>query len=88
MLSEAQTKCLEVLGERSYPHGEMCLWFQTIMDDTGYRRKEVRMHVRALAHKGFAEYYRGLWTEDGEPAGAGYCITKEGIAALKEAEDG
>lgn len=45
--------------------------------------REVRRIVRHLARKGFAEYRRGLWTEDGYVAGAGYCITKAGIQALE-----
>ena len=57
--------------------------FKPLQDATGYDRKAVRRSVRALARKGLAEYSRGLWTEDGEPAGAGYCLTDEGIAAAR-----
>ena len=39
-------------------------------------------YVRALARKGFAEYFRGLCREDGDFAGAGYCITRAGVSEL------
>lgn len=38
----------------------------------------VRRTVRALARKGLAEYRRGLWTDEGTPAGSGYCATDAG----------
>lgn len=47
--------------------------------------KEVRRIVRHLARRGYAHYRKGLWTEDGDVAGAGYCITMEGLQALGEA---
>ena len=71
-------KCLQSLNNWSEPDGEMCRPFRTIMDDTGFDRKTVRRHIRAAWRKGLAEYFRGLCTEDGEPAGAGYCITHKG----------
>ena len=76
---EGQRKCLEALAELSQPNGEMCIWFINIQRETGYDRRTVRRYVRALAKKGLAEYHRGLWTEDGEMAGAGYCITDRGL---------
>lgn len=45
--------------------------------------REVRRIVRCLARKGLAEYWRGLWSDDG-PAGGGYCITPAGRAKLKQ----
>ena len=47
-------------------------------------RARIRRACRSLARKGLAEYMRGLWTEDGEMAGAGYGITKAGVERLKE----
>ena len=80
---EGHKKCLEALNERTQPDGLLCCHFAPIQHDTGYDRKTVRRYVRALARKGMAEYFRGLWDDDGCPAGAGYCITYEGRAALK-----
>ena len=44
---------------------------------------QVRRAVRALARKGVAVYGRGLFTEDGEVAGAGYALTLVGLEALE-----
>ncbi len=63
----------------SRPDGEMCVPFRVIEHDTGFDRRTVRVHVRRLARKGLAEFHKGLWSEDGGPAGAGYCITKAGV---------
>jgi hypothetical protein len=52
--------------------------FSSISAETRLNRKQVRRACRALKRKGFAEYGRGLWTEDGEPAGSGYRATKSG----------
>jgi hypothetical protein len=45
---------------------------------------KVRRHVRACARKGWAEFSRGLFTEDGELAGSGYAITFAGRVALEQ----
>jgi hypothetical protein len=58
--------------------------FSYVIERTGFPRPIVRRICRYLARRGLAEYSRGLWSEDGEPAGAGYGITKAGIAALAE----
>ncbi len=81
-------KCLAALNELTAPNGEMCMPFLPIMDRTELDRKTVRRNIRALARKGLAEYFRGLWTEDGDPAGAGYCITTAGrVVATQAAPD-
>lgn len=38
----------------------------------------VRRTVRSLARKGLTQFVRGCWTEDGEPAGSGYGLTRVG----------
>ncbi len=50
----------------------------SITDMTGIPRELCRAVIRGLIDKGLAQYHRGLWTEDGMPAGAGYRITDEG----------
>lgn len=80
-LTEAQWQVLESLANRTYEAGERCTHFVGIQDDTGMDRKTVRRLVRFLSRRGFAEYHKGLWTEDWLPAGAGYCITDAGRAA-------
>jgi len=58
--------------------------FDGISRETGLDRKIVRRACRSLARKGLAEYGRGLWTEDGEPAGSGYAATKAGAERAKD----
>ena len=57
--------------------------FASITAVCGLDRRLVRRACRSLARKGLAKYARGLWTENGEPAGAGYAITREGLAQLE-----
>lgn len=47
-----------------------------------FPRSAVRRACRSLARKGLMRYQRGLLTEDGEAAGAGYGITDRGRSAL------
>ena len=80
-MGDDRQKCLHALHKITRPGGEMCVPFAPLEEQTGLDRKTVRRHVRALARQGLAEYFRGLWSEDGTPAGAGYCITDAGRAA-------
>lgn len=72
-------RILIALEECTAPYGEFCANFKRIaqvanMEDIS----EVRRIVRALARKGLAEFWRGLITDNGDFAGAGYCITPAG----------
>ena len=78
--------CLETLDSFSIAGGEMCAYFRTIEEATGFDTKTVRAHIRSLAAEGLAEYYNALWSEDGHPAGAGYCITDKGRDLLHVGE--
>jgi hypothetical protein len=78
-----QVDVLLALEELTRPDGEMCVPFAPLMTYARADRKTVRRICRYLARRGLAEYHRALWTEDGEPAGAGYCITKAGIEKLQ-----
>lgn len=79
---ENEEKCLRALKRMTAPMGEMCVPFRPIMRSTRLPRKVVRRHIRSLARKGLAEYYKGLWSLTDQMAGAGYCITKAGLATL------
>ena len=56
-----------------------CLPFKPISNRTGLDVKVVRRACRSLTRKGLAAYERGLWTEDGQPAGSGYRATRDGV---------
>lgn len=82
-MSPKETKVLRALVEHGTDYCGFCfLNFASISDETGFDRKTVRRACRSLTRKGLAEFGKGLWTEDGEPAGSGYCATKSGHAAL------
>lgn len=43
-----------------------------------FEKKQIRRGCRSLARKGLTQYCRGLWTDEGEPAGASYAATVAG----------
>lgn len=78
-INTSEAKVLAVLAAISGDFG--CFSFRPIMRRTRLNRAAVRRACRSLARKGLARFHRGLWTEDGEPAGSGYCATEQGVAA-------
>lgn len=79
-MGEAQLKILRVLAD-AFDDGYFCyLSFDDIKrrGELTEASNHIRILTRLLARKGLAEYGKGLWTEDGEPAGAGYCCTTLG----------
>lgn len=73
-INSNEEKGLAYLEE--YYDSEMnCHYFQMIADCTLLDRKQVRRAARSLARKGLTEYVRGLFDEDGQIAGSGYCCT-------------
>jgi len=77
-VSEREMMALNALAGIDEDH---YLNFKSIARRSKLDLKYVRRSVRALARKGLAEYGKGLWTEDGEPAGSGYRCTVAGRAA-------
>lgn len=73
---------LTALSGSSYFEEESYFPFAAIMDRTGLDRRAVRNACRVLRRRGLTDFRNGLWTEDGEPAGSGYRITKAGRDAL------
>ncbi len=62
---------------------EICYTFRSL-ESTGIPREILRGLLRSLTDDGYCYYMRGLWTEGGEPAGAGYGLTRKGV---ERAED-
>jgi Mn-dependent DtxR family transcriptional regulator len=86
-VSPNEMKALKALADARSEYEDFCyLSFKGIAKRSGLDPSLVRRTVRSLARKGFAEYGRGLWTDEGEMAGSGYCCTKAGAAALPPAE--
>lgn len=73
----------QVLGFLASVHNEGCYSFAGIGEHTGLDRKVIRRACRSLARKGLTEFHRGLWTEDGAPAGSGYGTSKHGYEVVR-----
>lgn len=84
-LNDNERKVLEALIQVA---GEGCLSFAGVSERVEINHDElmdraiIRRACRSLARKGLAEFHRGLWSDDGEPAGSGYGATKAGCDAL------
>ena len=61
-----------------------CASFAPLCEITGLDRRRVRLACRQLRRKGLTRYERGLWTDGGFPAGAGYGLTAAGVALAEE----
>jgi hypothetical protein len=84
-MNEHHKKVLTALADSYSSYEDFCYSnFAGLSSETGLDRKQVRKSCRFLMRKGLAQFGRGLWTDDGEPAGSGYAATKAG-AALVEA---
>ena len=83
-MNENEMKVLAALNEAYGYDGFGYVNFSYLSSDTGLDRKVVRRACRSLARKGLAEYGRGLWTEDCQPAGSGYAATKAGRQVLSK----
>lgn len=70
---------LEIL--EAMPDDGVCFSFEALeaqIDDPRFSRPMVEAGVRLLAARGFAQFRRGLFNEDGETYGSGYCATEAG----------
>lgn len=74
-LSQNEAKVLAVLAATGDYFGFDYHSFRSITRYSRLPRRIVRLSCRSLARRGFAEYRRGLWSEDGEPRGSGYAAT-------------
>lgn len=85
-LTPREHPVLADLNEITRPDGEYCVPFYRLSGapKDAPETREVRRIVRQLARKGLAEFYRGLFDDDGRLCGSGYCITKAGQKALSD----
>jgi hypothetical protein len=58
--------------------------FAYLSEETGLERPQVRRACRSLARKGLAEFFKGLWSDEGKPAGSGYAATHAGEDILDQ----
>lgn len=79
-VSAREFQVLAALVEAHKRDGEFCyLSFRAIAAESNLDIKHVRRTVRSLAYKGLTQYARGLVTDAGEMAGAGYACTPAGL---------
>lgn len=72
-----------VLTAMTYvPEEGWCVSLHRLAADTGLSREVCRAIVADLRAAGLASYHKGLWSDDGTPAGAGYAITQAGRELL------
>jgi hypothetical protein len=53
-------------------------------DELGFPREVVRGILKTMADRDLVAYERGLWDEDGKPAGSGYRILPKGREVVRE----
>lgn len=69
---------LSVLAGNYYSEDNwLAFSFRALSRQTGGHldQNRIRAACHGLAERGLARFERGLWTEDGEPAGSGYRAT-------------
>src|SRR5690242_15607070 len=76
-VSATELRALEILADH-YLDDCDCLYFATIADKSGIEPSKIRRVVRSLARKGYAQYVRGLFDDEGQVAGSGYSCTRAG----------
>lgn len=83
-LNANERRVLIILADARDDDDVFCyLDFAHIAANTQLDRRIIRRACRSLARKGYAEYCKGLWSDDGMPAGAGYSATKKGLDELR-----
>lgn len=80
-LTKENMAVLKALHELTAP--DWAVPFVSIMRETKLTRPEVRRRCRYLRRIGLAEYHRALWSDDGEPRGSGYAVTRQGMAVAE-----
>jgi hypothetical protein len=65
-----------------YPRSGFAYHLNCFVAEPWVTKDMARATCRSLTDRGYAFYMRGLWSEDGEPCGAGYGITDTGAYYL------
>lgn len=75
-LTPNELSVLKVLRQARDSYLDFCYMdFRAICRRTKLNRATVRRACRSLARKGYAQYGKGLWNDQGTPAGSGYAAT-------------
>lgn len=76
---------LKITVLRAIPRNDWCLSLGHLSADTDIPREICRGILAELRADGLATYRKGLLTDDGEVAGAGYTLTPKGEALIDHA---
>lgn len=77
-LSALEAKCMSAWDGCDSEYGYLS--FKHIANRSGVPAHLTRRVTRAIARKGFVQFARGLWTDEGDFYGSGYGLTKQGEA--------
>lgn len=72
----------------SYDRHSFAFGLNCFVEEPEITKDMARAVCRSLTDRGYAFYMRGLFTEDGEVAGAGYGITDKGAEYLRTLYEG
>ncbi len=82
-LTMSEGKVLECLSDRYGDDGGNCLPSGFIASLTDLSLLQARRAIKSLQRRGYAELIRGIFNDEGQICGSGYCCTREGREAFK-----
>jgi hypothetical protein len=82
-LTSSEAKVLECLRDRYADDGNNCLPSGFIASLTDLSLLQARRAVKSLQRRGYAELIRGIFNDEGQICGSGYCCTREGVEAFR-----
>lgn len=85
-MGNTEVQVFEYLAE-AYLHDGNCYPFNALALNLGLTRRQVKRACRRLARRGLAECVNGLFNDDGETAGSGYCCTPAGHSYYQDVID-
>lgn len=86
-LTNSEAKVLECLRDRRHDDCGNCLPSGFIASLTDLSLLQARRAVKSLQRRGYAELIRGIFNDEGQICGSGYCCTREGAEAFAVAFD-
>lgn len=85
-MSTQLTENEEAVLAEMHSDGEYCINYTYLAGLNGMSRKELQPIIKHLKELGYIDFYRGLMTEEGEVAGAGWCRSSAGNDYAEEHE--
>ncbi len=82
-LTQSESKVLECLSDRFADEDNNCLPSGFIASLTDLSLLQARRAVKSLQRRGYAELIRGIFNDEGQICGSGYCCTIAGREAFR-----